>query len=511
MALGAGGGSTVSFTVVAHDRASSVFRSIGGALGGMAKLGGAALLGIGAAAGTAAVAATALGVKTAASMEQAQIAFTTMLGSAQKADAFIRQMKDFAAKTPFEFGDLQTAASQLIAVGINSNKVIPIMTTLGNVTSGMGTGAEGVKRATVAIQQMTAAQRISAEDLNQLRDAGIPVYQLLAAALKKPQAEVAKLVQQGKLGKDALDAMMKALETGKGLERFSGLMDKQSRSLSGLWSTIKDTFSQGMADAIQPLLPMLKDVMNWVGTKLPGAFKALSGGIKDIVGGYQGKGTDTFWSKFGEGARKAWDAIKAIGAGIKDIVQGFSGNADNGSFWTKLGEGARDVYDAIKAVTDWIRGDFIPAIQETYQKFKPAFDAIRDAMDKLFGDAKPGADSMKKSFSGLGPTIKAVGDIITKVVIPATGALILAFTTVMTMITVPLSAAFRAIGTITNTVVLPAFRAMSSVFLTVIGAIIEGAARAFGWVPGLGPKLQTAAREFSAFRDRVNAALNGIQ
>src|SRR5690348_5641548 len=114
------------------------------------------------------IAGGVMGLKTAASMENADIAFTTMLGSATKAHTFLKKLADFAAATPFEFPELQTAASSLISAGVNAKDVIPIMTTLGNVTSGMGTGAEGVKRATVALQQMQAAGKITGEDLNQL-------------------------------------------------------------------------------------------------------------------------------------------------------------------------------------------------------------------------------------------------------------------------------------------------------------------------------------------------------
>lgn len=47
-------------------------------------------------------------------------------------------------------------------------------------------------------------------------------------------------------------------------------------------------------------------------------------------------------------------------------------------------------------------------------------------------------------------------------------------------------------------------------FLSGASMIIHGAADAFGWVPGLGGKLKTAAKEFDSFRDSVNASLNGI-
>jgi tape measure domain-containing protein len=216
----------------------------------------------GAAIGGVASAAVVMGVKTAASMEQARISFTTMLGSAQEADSFIRDLQNFAAKTPFDFPGLQDAASSLLSAGIQADKIIPIMTSLGNATSGMGTGAEGVQRATLALQQMTAAGKISGEDLAQLRDAGIPVFDLLAAATGKSKDQVVALANAGKLGKKELDQLMTALESGKGLERFSGLMDKQSMSLSGLASTFQDTINMGLSNTVQPLIPMLKTLLN---------------------------------------------------------------------------------------------------------------------------------------------------------------------------------------------------------------------------------------------------------
>jgi tape measure domain-containing protein len=211
--------------------------------------------------GAGAVAAGAWGLSIAAANEQAQISFETMLGSASKASAFLGDLRDFAAETPFEFPELQTAASSLISAGVEAGKVIPIMTTLGDVTAGMGTGSEGIRRATVALQQMQAAGRITAEDLNQLRDAGIPVYDLLAAATGRAKSEVTALASAGKLGKTELDQLMGALESGAGLERFSGLMDKQAESLTGLVSTAKDVLGQGLATAMEPVVVRLKDLL----------------------------------------------------------------------------------------------------------------------------------------------------------------------------------------------------------------------------------------------------------
>jgi tape measure domain-containing protein len=225
-----------------------------------------------------------VGIKTAAQMETSEIAFTTMLGSAKTAKAFLGDLSKFAAKTPFDLPGLQQSASSLISAGIEASKVVPIMTSLGNATSGMGTGAEGVQRATIAIQQMNAAGKIGAEDLNQLRDAGIPVFDLLTAATGKTKEEISAMAQSGKLGRQELEQLMTALETGKGLERFNGLMEKQSASLAGLASTFKDTFSVGLAEAVKPAIPLLKQGLGGATTflsttALPAVTTALGEGV----------------------------------------------------------------------------------------------------------------------------------------------------------------------------------------------------------------------------------------
>lgn len=298
-----------------------------------------------------------VGLKVAAGMENARIGFTTMLGSARKAKAFLSDLEKFAAKTPFEFPELQTAASSLVSAGINADKVIPIMTTLGDVTAGMGTGSEGIKRATVALQQMNAAGKISAEDLNQLRDAGLPVYDLLAAALGKTKAEVSKLRDEGKLGGDALTAMMRALETGKGLERFNGLMGKQSKSLNGSWSTLEDTVSMGLARAIKPALPLVKELLTATSRFAERAMPALRRGVKSLVGGFKdiraeyeaGGVKGVLASLRGKGSGGSGKQLAGIGAGLGTIGTALA-EIDWGNFKESLGGGVTDTINVFAVV-----------------------------------------------------------------------------------------------------------------------------------------------------------------
>ncbi len=191
----------------------------------------------------------------AGNMEQARIGFTTMLGSAEKATAFLKQLQLFAAKTPFEFPQLQEASRLLLAFGFAAQDVVPMMTAIGNAAAGLGVGAEGIDRAVRALGQMRAKGKVSAEEIMQLTEIGIPAYDILQ---KKFGLSAKQMENLGKAGIKA-DAAVKALVEGMN-ERFKDMMKNQSLSLLGLWSTIKDTFNmqilyrwgEGLRKAIQP-------------------------------------------------------------------------------------------------------------------------------------------------------------------------------------------------------------------------------------------------------------------
>lgn len=378
---------TLRFDLLANDRASAVFDKVGKSasdtetrfskvgkgLATVSRLAGTGAVLFGGLAGAGAM----LGLKTAAGMEQARISFTTMLGSAKKADGFLKELAAFAAKTPFEFPELQTAASSLISAGFEAGKVIPIMTTLGDVTSGMGTGAEGVQRATVALQQMSAAGRITGEDLNQLRDAGVPVFDLLASATGKSKEAISALAQQGKLGKTEMQALFDALGTGKGLERFSGLMEKQSSSLTGMVSTFKDTLGQGLAKAIEPAIPLIKDGLGRLTGAVGTALDALPGivaNVKDFAGPIVQKIRDAIpliQTAVGEWAAKITGFADGITFQVAPVIASIRTALDSGdwgSVGTSLGnallkaiQGAGDVVGKIGTALGGLLGkiDFV--------------------------------------------------------------------------------------------------------------------------------------------------------
>lgn len=178
-------------------------------------------------------------------IEQSKIAFTTLLGSAQKAGAYLVQLKKFAASTPFEFVELQDQAKRLMAMGFQAKEVLPTLRILGDAVAALGGGAPMLDRVTLAISQMQAKGKVMAQEVNQLAENGIPAWEILSKAMHKPVAELMQMAEQGKSIKStiAVPALLAGLN-----QRFHGLMSKQSQTVLGLWSNFKDKLGFLMMD-----------------------------------------------------------------------------------------------------------------------------------------------------------------------------------------------------------------------------------------------------------------------
>ncbi|HHW13400.1 MAG TPA: tape measure protein, partial [Firmicutes bacterium] len=190
-------------------------------------------------------------------MQQAQIAFTTMLGDAEKAKSMLKELKDFADVTPFEFPELTDAAKKMLAFGFSAESIMPTLKAVGDAAAGLGlSGGEGVQRMIIALGQMSAKQKVSAEEMRQLTEAGVNGWKYLAEATGKSTAEVMKLAERGLI---PADAAIKAIV--RGMEKdFPNMMDAQSKSFAGLMSTLRDKANSAFGGVLKPAFDWLTNV-----------------------------------------------------------------------------------------------------------------------------------------------------------------------------------------------------------------------------------------------------------
>lgn len=194
------------------------------------------ILGLGTAIGGLGIKAIQMGGQ----FEQSQVAFTQMLGSAEASDKFLKDLFDFAAHTPFEFSGIQDASRKLLAFGFQAEDIIPMMTNIGDAVSALGGGSFEIDRVTRALGQMKAKGKVSAEEMMQIAELGIPAWDLLAKKIGVSVPEAMKLAEKGVItGMEGVDAIVSGLG-----DRFAGGMEMQSKTVLGQWSTLKDTISQ---------------------------------------------------------------------------------------------------------------------------------------------------------------------------------------------------------------------------------------------------------------------------
>lgn len=205
-----------------------------------------------------------------ANFEQTQIAFETMLGSAQTAKKVLADLSKFAQQTPFELPQLEEASKRLLAYGTTADDLIPTLQMLGDISAGVG--MDKLPQLILAFGQVQAATKLTGAELRQFSEAGVPLLGALAAELGKTEAEIVEMVSDGAIGFDTMKAALAGL-SGEG-GKFFNLMDKQSQSLGGLWSNLKDqiTFTaRAIGEQLLPYLkPLVEQMIGWV--KVVGQF-----------------------------------------------------------------------------------------------------------------------------------------------------------------------------------------------------------------------------------------------
>lgn len=171
--------------------------------------------------------------------QQLEIAFTTLLGSKEKAESLMAQMVETAAKTPFDLQGVAGGARQLLAYGFEAENVNDTLVRLGNVASGLGLPLE---RLTYLYGTTRVQGRLFARDMMQFTSSGIPLLQKLADMYGKTTEEVNDMVSAGKIGFPEVEKVFKTMTDEGGM--FFNLMEEQSKSIPGQLSNLKDAIDE---------------------------------------------------------------------------------------------------------------------------------------------------------------------------------------------------------------------------------------------------------------------------
>ena len=342
------------------------------------------------------------GISFNASIEQYQTSFEVMTGSAEKAAQITQQLKQIAANTPFELPQLADTTQLLMNYGFTADDAMKKMQMLGDISQG---SADKMTRIATAYGQMSSAGKVSLEDVKQMIEAGFNPLQEISKSTGESMASLYDRISDGSLSVDEITASMERSTSAGG--KYFQSMDKQSQTLNGKISTLKDTFNefagkamQGLSDVLSnTVIPALTgvlshsdEIMAVLNALLPvivavgSAFAAwkIVNFIQDIpkmVGSVK-------TAILGVNAALAANPVGAVVAAISALVAVFlylwNTSEEFRQFWTDMWNG---IVEWFSGIIDSIVNFFTVTIPEAWESFKTNLQELCSSIVQWFQDA----------------------------------------------------------------------------------------------------------------------------
>lgn len=169
-------------------------------------------------------------------MEKAGIAMEYFLGNAKEAEAFMYNMKDFAADTAFSTEQALDLSRRLMAAQFDPTKVRSMMEILNDASAASGGTAQQMDRIVLALTQMRTNGKIAGQELRQFAEAGIPIYQILREELGLTSKEIMNIGDLQISGDLGVQAVLSGLE-----KRYKGAAERIADTVPGMWESITDS------------------------------------------------------------------------------------------------------------------------------------------------------------------------------------------------------------------------------------------------------------------------------
>lgn len=256
-----------------ESKSKSVISGLGTVTSGVAK-------GVAAAYGVISAAWSAVGlvsVKYNANIERLQTSFETMTGSAEKAAEVVERLRTMGAKTPFETTDLVRVTQLLMQYGFTADDAIEKMSMLGDIAQG---NSEAMNSIALGYAQMSSAGKVNLQDIRQMINGGFNPLQEISERTGESMASLYDRISKGTMAVDEITESMRYATSEGG--KFYQSMEKQSQTLNGQLSTLKDNLSSFGGMIFQPLSDKLRDAL------IPDANAILA----DLQSAYQSAGLD---------------------------------------------------------------------------------------------------------------------------------------------------------------------------------------------------------------------------
>lgn len=332
-------------------------------------------------------------------MEKYTTGFTNMLGSAEKAQAVLNQIKQDAARTPLNVDSLVQANQLLISAGVSAGEARSTILALGDAVSATGGGSEVLSRMAANLQQIKNVGKAASIDIKQFAMAGIDIYGVLADYTGKSTAEVQGMT----ITYDLLTAaLQKASEEGG---RYYNAMETQSQTLSGRIETLKDNWAQLLGTLTKGLTETEGNLVT-----------AAAGWVQRLQEGFETAGANGLMQA---GGHIVDEVASGISAGIPSLAARAEGAVQNFALYLQDNTG-QIVDTGGKLLVSLASGilDMAPAIVNSAEQIFSAFVVeLWNHADEIFTTGANLVGKLVEGFLSLtGNVIEAAGNITAAIV-----------------------------------------------------------------------------------------------
>jgi hypothetical protein len=188
------------------------------------------------AAAAAAVGFAGASVMMSANMNETRIAFTSLMGSAEKASEFMNNLQEIEKSSPFKFEQLDGAARKLLAVGFTGEQIIPIFRTINDTVSNLKLGPEGLGELTSVFDKIMMTGSITNRELRTLKSAGIDAASMIAEKMGVSVPTALSLIKAGAVdSKTAITGLIEGMD-----KDFGGMAAKLANEIPHLFKRMDE-------------------------------------------------------------------------------------------------------------------------------------------------------------------------------------------------------------------------------------------------------------------------------
>ena len=227
-------------------------------------------------------------LETASHAETAEIAITTLSGSADTAKTMMKELADFAVKTPFTNSTVTDSAEQLLALGFSAESVIPTMTAVGDAVAAVGGSDVNIKNVIHALGLMKTQGKVTSRTMLNLTNNNIRAWDFLAQKLGVTTEKAREMVQAGEVDAETgISAMVEGMENA-----YDGMMEKMGHTVSFVMSNLSDAVAvplqelrdtsayDGLTTALEGLVDPLENFVKACEPLMTGAMETAADGIE---------------------------------------------------------------------------------------------------------------------------------------------------------------------------------------------------------------------------------------